>query len=349
MVLSQRARRMVKWVGYPLFALLSFLICLYVVFPYDRLNDWLCESFAASGAGTMSIGSIGPSPLAGVALEDVQITLAPPTPRLQLPPSLGGKASAPPMPEKRAKPTRIRIDRAKVKVGLLALITGELKLELDATVFGGGLSGTVTLGDHGSFETDLDLEGVKLAQLGRLPQVKEAFSLPLQGELATTIKLNVPRGRWGRSSGEVRLKCSELSVGKGKIKVPSDPFLKHGVTLPRVRLGTLEGTFNIDRGQVTLGGFQSSSPDLKLFAEGSIRLVDPLPFSSLAIYLRFKIDEQLKQRETTLDLLEKGFLKGKRADGFLGLMLRGSFRRMSPPLPTPIAPPPPAAARRGAP
>ena len=56
-------RRLIKWIGYPLFGLFSFVVFLYLTFPFDRVKDRVERQLSASGDMTVKIDHLGPSPL----------------------------------------------------------------------------------------------------------------------------------------------------------------------------------------------------------------------------------------------------------------------------------------------
>jgi len=103
-------------------------------------------------------------------------------------------------------------------------------------------------------------------------------------------------------------------------------MLAQGITVPHIKVGRLSGLITVEKGRATLKDFRAHSPDLDLQVDGYVELRDPLSFSVLHLYVRFKPSEALAKREPTIELLNN-VLSGtaKRADGFFGLSLLGTL------------------------
>ena len=85
-----------------------------------------------------------------------------------------------------------------------------------------------------------------------------------------------------------------------------------------------------------LQGVEAKSPDGDLALDGEIQLHDPLPTSTLALYLRFRLSEPfLKSADKLQLMLQMAGSAGKRPDGFYGVRLSGRLGSMSPPVFTP--------------
>jgi hypothetical protein len=121
------------------------------------------------------------------------------------------------------------------------------------------------------------------------------------------------------------------------VKIPGNPLLAMGITLPKLRLGRLGGQIKIDKGRATLENISATSPDIEATLEGGVSLRDPVAFSATEAYIRFKISSELKKREPKFELLENGMTNARRSDGFLGLLLNGPLRSLTP-VPSPLGP-----------
>jgi type II secretion system protein N len=171
-------------------------------------------------------------------------------------------------------------------------------------------------------------EGLSLTQI---PGVKEAINLPLVGKLGLGIDLTIT-GRMGETSGHVGWSCDGCAIGDGKSKLKIAGVLDEGLSLPRVRLGNFAGRVVFDKGVGKLQGVQARSPDGEISVDGEIRLADPIQYSQLDLYVRFKLSDALLQSSEQLKLvmqLVEGM--GKGPDGAYGLRLTGTFARIAPP------------------
>ena len=135
--------------------------------------------------------------------------------------------------------------------------------------------------------------------------------------------------------------CTDVVAGDGKtpLKVAGNPFLAAGLTLPRTRIGDLGGRIAVEKGNAKLQGVESKSPDGEVALEGEIVLHDPLPSSTVNLYLRFKLSDAFLAKASALKMiLDAAAAAGKRPDGFYGLKIGGRLGQMSPPVLTPISP-----------
>jgi len=315
--------RLVKWVGYPLFGLFSFVVFLYVTFPYDKLKDRIEQQLSASGEMKVTIDELGPSPLFGLSAKRVLLVMTPKA-RSAPPPGVPGAAK----PEK-PKPVRILLDEVSGSVGLLAVLGGGTAVSFDVEGMGGTISGSYEAHKTKGWALSLEAERLRLADL---PAVQEFVGLPVKGALTAKIDLTVPKNQWPEASGELSLECDGCAVGDGKakLKVPGNPLLAMGITLPRIRLGQFGGQVKIEKGTATLENVSAKSPDIEVALEGTIALRQPLAFSNSQAYLKFKISPELKRRDPKFELVENGLGQAKRPDGFFGMRLVGPLKTLRP-------------------
>lgn len=348
-----RRARLLKLLGYPLFAGVVFLASLYYSLPIDRIRDRLERELSQEpgpspfGSGGFGIGlgmevRIGEMDLhllsPGVSATAVQLR-----PRK---PGLGSPIAAPGAPgagdkdgdkdKKTAKP--MFIDRLDVRVPLLELLAGNKVADVQAEAFGGTIRGVGGLGGEGLFVNGQ----IEQLILGRIANLGQILPLPMTGALTLTVNFKVPPQKlptgappprpgapptfdMPRASGvlEVQLQDGTLGDGKAKLVVPGDPFLSQGLTFPRLKLGNLMGRLVVDRGRASFDGLHSKSADAELWIEGYLELREPLPSSELHLYVRFKPSAELVKREATIEILNNAMGAGKRSDGSLGFAVQG--------------------------
>lgn len=141
--LTEKQKRILRWIGYPLLALLVFSFTLQLTFPYERVKDKIVE--ALSEKYDVQIASAEPTFLpGGMVLESILLKSRPTEPDEQ--------------------PTIVLIDRLRVDVGLLALLIGRASIDLVADMGDGSIEGNVTVSRSDlavEFSTeDLPLESI---------------------------------------------------------------------------------------------------------------------------------------------------------------------------------------------
>jgi type II secretion system protein N len=301
-----RFRAIRRLVGLGAFGVLVFLISFTLAFPYDRVKDQIVAIAAAQNLD-MEVGSTGPVLGIGVMLKDVT---------LRTRPEPGKKASL------------IPIERARLEVSPMAQLRGELAYTMELDALEGHIQADVQA-EKTKGRTKLDTKNISLAQL---PGVKEAINLPLAGKMDLSMDLAMPNNRNGEAGGNLSWSCEGCGVGDGKekLKIASNPLLAEGMSFPRISLGDFAGKINFVKGVGRLQGVHARSPDGELFIDGEVRLADPVGYSYLDLYVRFKLSEALLRRADKLQLLlQLAQSAGKRPDGFYGFRLTGSLSRLN--------------------
>jgi type II secretion system protein N len=301
-----RFRTIRRVVGVGSFGVVVFLISLMLAFPYERVKDQIIAIAAAQNLD-VEVGSTGPTFGFGVVLKDVTVRTRP---------EAGKKASL------------IPVERVRIDVSPLAQLRGEFAYSLDVQA----LDGRIDTDEHAEktrSRTKLSTQEIALAQL---PGVKEAINLPLSGRLDLSLDLTKPNHRNGEASGNLSWSCAACGIGDGKekLKIASNPLLAEGMSFPRITLGDFAGKVVFQKGVGRLQGVHSRSADGELFIDGEVRLADPVGYSYLDLYVRFKLSEPLLRRAEKLQvLLQLAEGMGKRPDGFYGFRLTGSFARLN--------------------
>jgi type II secretion system protein N len=305
---SPRAKRILAWVGYPLFGVVVAVITLALSVPQDRVKDRLETALSADpsaaeplGLGMdVTIGELSVSLLSGFGFNAENVVLRTRPLNVQ------------------EKPARFIVDDVHLRMGLFGLMTNHPSYRFK----GHALEGTVSGHVDNSVElthASLELEKVSLASLPGVP-------LPVSGVIGGKLDVDVPKNLLANSNGTIELELDSASIGDGKAKltVPNDPFLSAGVTVPKVRLGKLSGTIVIDKGRARFENVRSHSADADATLEGYVELRDPFPASQVHAYLKFRAAEALTKKEPTIDLLVNALAgTARRSDGYLGVQITG--------------------------
>ena len=326
--------RLSKWLpmlGYGAYFGLACVVLLIFAFPYHKVKDLLEDQVASSGEAELTIGEVSANPLLGVTLHDVALRLLPKRRSIALP----GAPQSDHQPQPKSKP--MRFERVSVGLSLWGLLFGDQDVSLSFEGLGGEAEASLERsGKRWSIEAEA--EGIRLAAI---PPVRNAIGLPVKGVCKLNAKMEAEEGRVASSSGEIKLDCQGGAIGDGqaKLKIPGNAFLAMGLTLPRVSLGRVEGNLRIEKGIVTFRRVATRSKDVELMLEGSARLGQPLRYSTMSAYLRFRLSQALISRDSKFELLQNGLSAGKRADGFYGFRLSGQLSTLRP-VPSRVAPPP---------
>jgi len=310
MTLTERQKKLLRWIGYPALAVVTFVYAAWLTFPADRLEERLMTALNEK---------------ADVDVEDFSLSWLP------------GKVTATNVvvrtrPKKKdEQPRTVIIDELDVGIGLLPLITGTISVDIRAQSGDGVIDGTVEKsGEDLMFSAETEDMPIKM-----MPGLNVVFAgLPAnQGTLDAKVRLELPEGKWSLANGELDLACTECSVGPGKVKPTARPgrklnaFKAQGITLPELQLGNATAIMEIEEGRGTLRDFTAGSTDGELFAEGYMDFKDPVALSELNFCARFKFTDEVKKKNPKLAAMETGLEKARRDDGYIGMRLSRTVER----------------------
>ncbi len=292
-----------RYGAYAAFALVCFCWVLANSLPEERIKERVQEALRQQG-WDVQMQTLAISLPLGATAEGITI-------------SLPGKAE-------KEKPARIHLDKVDATAGVFASLRKRVSVKLAVE----GLGGTADANVHQGAEVTtakLQTEDVDLSKLVLLPR---ALGVPVWGKVDLKGALELPGSKLAQASGELDVKVAEAALcdGKSKLKIPTnDPFLAQGITLGKIKLGTIAGQIRIEKGTARLQGVGLKGADMEATLEGEIQLHDPLPTSSLSLYLKFKPSEALTKREALFGLAGGSLAPGKRDDGFYGIAITGTL------------------------
>jgi type II secretion system protein N len=325
--MSDRMRRWIKWIGYPLFAVFAFLFFFYLSLPCEKIKAKATDFIATSFGVLVEIGDLAPRPLFGASLKRVLIKEKP---KVSFEDTVAVSSKTKDKKEAK-KALQLVIDEATVKTGLFgifSLLAGGVDISFSVSSLGGELDGDFEMDKKKGWRLKGEISKINIA---RLPVLEELIGLPLAGQLSAKLDIHVPEDRWSLAAGRIDLDCEDCTVGDGKakLKMRGDPMMEQGVTIPKIRLGRFGGQIKIEKGLAT-PDLSIQSPDIELNVEGSLSLRSPLPYSYSQIYLRFKISPEFKKQNIMFELLEGKLANAKRPDGFIGYQLIGQLNSIHP-------------------
>lgn len=307
--LTEKQKRILRWLGYPLLALLVFSFTLQLTFPYERVKDKIVE--ALSEKYDVQIASAEPTFLpGGMVLESILLKSRPTEPDEQ--------------------PTIVLIDRLRVDVGLLALLIGRASIDLVADMGDGSVEGNVTVS-----RSDLAVEfSTEDLPLESIPGLRDALGLPMVGGLDAEVELSLPERRWDLAEGTLELGCPGCVIGDGKTKMKAKQrpgrrasfFASEGLTVPALNLGDLHARITIGEGRGNIETFAAKSDDGDLAIHGAIEFEATIGESKFTqACTKFRLSDALKQRDPAFGNVPNVMGAPIDAEGYSNLTMVGKL------------------------
>jgi len=320
--MSPRLRKILLWIMYPLFYVVSFLLFAYLTFPFDQLRDRIVVAFAedqrkSGGDMRLEIDRISSYWFSGAEAQGV---------RLISPPELKEDGTKGP-------PSEILIDEVAGRVAILPLLIGNVTINFAAELLGGSIEGSTSKNGE---DRVIEVELTDLA-VGRLDPIVQMIGLPLTGQLSGTLELTMPEGKLSKATGSVDLTIQDLSVGDGKTKI------KETIALPRMVVGELKLTCDIAEGRLKVTKLAAGGYDLDFSADGKITLRDKFAESQADLYLKFKFSDKYKAKDektkalfgepgskapALFEIADPRIRRSKRPDGFYSWRAWGLMRTL---------------------
>lgn len=312
-------QRLLVGVGYPAFAIFTFLLFAYWTFPYDRLRDYIVQEVErpAGPGGTrrdsgmrLEIEELSPSFLTGVVLEGVRFTKLP------------GPDAAPD-----EKPIVVEIEELSARISLFALLGGTTDVSFSAEVGGGEIDGEVAVSEEET-HIEAEVDTVELRQLGVLAAL---VGLPVSGVLGGTVDLTIGKES-SATKGSIDLAITTLVIGDGRAKLRIEGLGADGLSVGRIEAGKLVVKATVENGvaKFTQLGTEGGR-DLTVRGTGQIRLVQPARMSRLELLVNVKFAEAFKTRDdrtrglfAMLDVVPR-VRAARTPDGALQWQLSGAF------------------------
>lgn len=322
--MKERLLRVVKWIAFPAFYLFCLGLFGYLSFPYDRLKDRIVAELEKRGkpGQRIEIGKLTSYWFTGVELTQVKLHL-PPDDATPLP---GAEPSA-------AKESVLTIDEAHVRVRVLPLLIGRVRVDFWASAFGGEIKGTAPVGD-GKGDVEIEIEHV---DIGKIDPIVHAVGVPLKGSATGKLFLTAPEGKFNKANGTFELTVAGAVVSDGKTKIQGL------IELPPAKLGDIKMEAEAKDGVLKISKLTAAGTDLELVGDGKLTLREPWSDAVADLYLRFKFTDAYRGKNgTTKSLLgEPGsstpgliemqvpkMKRAKRPDGFYGWHIHGALKKL---------------------
>jgi type II secretion system protein N len=316
-----RTRKILRYAGFVLLALVTYVFALQLTFPYGRVKAKVIE--ALSSKYNVTIQEVEPGWIPGrVYFHNIMLESRP------------AKADE--------TPTKSTIKELEVDLGIMPLLGSRASVDFDATVGAGHITGTVSAPFNGrGFSIDVTGDDVPSALL----PMRDLVGVPTSGKIDFGFALSLPSEKlkngkigpnWQKAEGAISLACPAgcvLGDGKSKLKLKAQnarqqAFAEDGIEFGTINVASLAAKVDIKKGHLNLTKFDFKSPDVELNVEYELTLAPVLDDSEVNGCLRFKGTEALAEREpkTHAALTTTGANIGP--DGLFHITLDGRFGKM---------------------
>lgn len=240
-----------------------FFVFLYLTFPYESFKNSIVAKIEGKTSIRIEIGDLSPYRITGIQMQNVVIT-------------------------REDDPTNAiaRIEKGRIRIHILPLLTGRLKGDIDLYSFGGGIAGQF-IWKGAQFALGANFKNFDITKVGAERQLKRYGEIRLSGKLGGKVELYFNNVDRKQNQGLVRLEYDNLKMINSTIlgnKLPDLDFKSPAV----VQLSLSNRFLRIDE-------WNLSSDNLEITASGRVTVRKKLENS------RFNLRFAIKPSETFED------------------------------------------------
>lgn len=257
--------RSINWgrvFGYMALFFVLFITFLYLKFPGEAIKNAYLASIHSKYDIRVNVNKLSPYRLTGMKVSNVVVT-------------------------KKDDPTDVlmKIEKGKVRVHVLPLLTGKVKADFDLYTFGGGLAGQLEYRKP-EFAIATNFKNLDIAKVGAGKRLKNIGNVEISGTMDGSTELYFNFLERNKNTGKVRLEYKRLAIANSTIlenKVPDIIFNEPTV----IQLSMNNRFLKIDE-------WNLSSNALEVQASGQITLMPRYENSRLNIKMGVKPSEELE-------------------------------------------------------
>ena len=277
----------------PAAAVIAFGLFLILTFPYEVLARRIEMEAQRSGA-EVSIGSLGPSGLAGIRARDVRLHF--------------GDAAGP----------EIHLERADISPDLFALLLRRTSFGFFAEAYGGTARGHLALSNDprqpGVSSLRIDARDVDLAALPLKDSgVQGSGKMRLKADLPALLPVETANGT--------------LSVTLEGAAIAGSVM---GMALPRTSLGQVESSAALEKGVARVEKTAARGGDIDADLDGNIHLRPLLTLSQADLHLRFRPADRWLDQNAMIKGMMGLIQNARQGDGSYAFTLSGPLARLTP-------------------
>lgn len=298
-----------KFVGWGILAVLFFGVFAWMSIP-TRAIAWRVSHEARKAGFNVDFENIQVLPWGTLILRNVVWTFAPTRPQ--------------------AQPAQYFLEEVSISIGLWSMLVGSMDVEIETEREEGRVWANYR---RSTSESKLALK-IEELPLYDVPKAAPSLGVPLFGIVAMDAELLLPEHRLSKAAGKIELSCSGCAAGDGesKLYIPGGKSLANeGMTLPRIDLGTLTGTFLVEDGKARLEpALETESEDLKVEVTGRLALRDMFARSQFNMILKVQLTDAFQERSEAVRFMYQGASDKSRLDPpeqGLGFRLEGTIGR----------------------
>lgn len=268
-----------KIVMYFFVGFISFVLFLYLTFPFASLKDRLLAGLekGLKGKYEITVNSVSPGFLIAVNLKGVKL-------------------------EKRDENGLLPVwqaERIKLSPYIFSVIFGSPKVKFDIRSGKGRVLGKVQM-DKGSSIISVELDEV---DLGKITYLASKYGINLQSKINGNINLEIDPKQIIRSNGTIKIEPNTIKFLASKIKAGA----LGEIEMPEAVIGAGKSLIDAElkRGAIRLNAFKLEAGDLNVDLTGSLYLSSDLANYRLNLRGTFDYSEKLGQALPILFMIEK--------------------------------------------
>ncbi|MCB9793447.1 MAG: type II secretion system protein GspN [Alphaproteobacteria bacterium] len=280
---------------------LCFWLGLWLTFPSELARDRLVYEVDSRSGGGMALraDAVHPWWLTGLSLSGLELYSVENTRRR------GGE----PPPAKQL----LKAATLAARVQLLPLLRGVYAFGVGGDIYGGDLSGAVSLDGKRLTFNEVVLDGLDLSQY---PLMGDTYEASLSGDLRLALDLVYDQEEVKASEGRVRLKINDLRINSAKVM---------GFDLPEAVFTEALLSFKVENGRAEVRHGTFVSDTLSAEVDGQITLNESFGRSRLNLTIDVKLGDELD----TLAKLAPGVKDARDDDGVYHFNCLGTVERPS--------------------
>lgn len=278
-----------KYLGFAGFFIFSFIVGLYLTFPWDVAKDRILALAEKNTGMQFKAASLEPSWITGVEIHGLEIT---------------GKDKA----------TPITLEEVTARIHVLPLITGKQGFSVAMPLGNGEIDADIVLSEE-LVDVEAKIAGV---ELDRVPFILEWTGLPLIGKIDLDVDVVLAKKDPKFTEGKLSLKTTDFKIEKGgKIGM---------IPVPNLDLGNVSLEVPITEGKAEFKNTRLAGTDLEIALDGTLNPMFPIAKSTMNMTLGLKPTEKLLSADPLLRPILKNFESAKDAEGFYGISMIGSVQ-----------------------
>lgn len=289
-------RIILQVLGYLLFGLVVYAVCVYVMFPYDLLRQRVVDRFS-QGTVQVDIARLQPIFPPGLALQQVRIM---------------GKG--PHLPEE-----VVQLQTLRAWPRWLSMLSETKDVRFEGALYDGNIAGEfhyAKVNGEPSWQSAAQFEGLDVARYPLLQQLQSSDKLAVQGRLSgeATATLNA-RGQLEQGEIAFQLKPAVFVPGEAA-RIP---------LRKEIPCQTLKGEVMMTLRQWEIDDLVCQGEDIFVDLRGTVQPRRPVENSVLNIRMELRSDQAFKPE---LDLIRTLVRQRPSPDGALKFGLRGPLSRL---------------------